>query len=74
MIMFEIIIYCIVILGFIGGGVLVYRKEKKDWNGGRCPKCGAKLSRIGGDTKGYMCESCREYWIWFTIFEPEEEL
>lgn len=73
MIMFEVIIYCIIILGFICCVIWAYQKEKKDWNGGRCPKCGAKLTKILNDNKGYMCESCRDYWVWFTIFEPKEK-
>jgi hypothetical protein len=72
MIMFEIIMYALVLLGFIGCGVLVYRKEKRDWNKGVCPKCGGKLKQIGNDNMGYMCESCREYWVWFSLFRPKE--
>ena len=73
MLIFEIIIYALVLLGFIGCGVLVYRKEKRDWNKGVCPKCGGKLKQIGGDSMGYMCENCRKYWIWFSLFKPSEQ-
>ena len=72
MLVFEIIIYALILLSFVGCGVLVYRKEKRDRNNGVCPKCGSRLSKIGGDNKGYMCESCREHWVWFTIFKPKE--
>lgn len=72
MLVFEIIIYCLLILGFIGCGILVYQWEKKAWNKGICPKCGGKLKQIGGDSMGYMCESCREYWVWFSLFRPKE--
>ena len=72
MIAFEVIVYALILLGFIGCGVLVYRKEKKDWNGGVCPKCGRKLTKIEGDARGYMCESCRDHWVWLVFFKPKE--
>ena len=68
---FEIIIYCLLILGFIGSGILVYQLEKKAWNKGICPKCGGKLKQIGNDNMSYMCKNC-EYWIWFSLFRPKE--
>lgn len=65
MIVFEIIIYALVLLGFIGYGILTYRKEKCDWNNEVCPK-------YGGDTKGYMCESCCSHRVWFVFFKLKE--
>ena len=43
----------------IGGIVWGYFYEKKMWNGGHCPKCGARWECFGCDSqggRGYKCK------------------
>lgn len=68
----EFIISGLTLLGLIGCGIVIYRREKLEWNKGECPKCGGRLIKTHGDSRGYICESCGKYRIWFSIFNPEK--
>lgn len=46
---------------WIGGGFWARRVEKKEWNGGRCPKCKSVWKHFDTDSQGgrmYHCYGC----------------
>lgn len=62
----NLIIIVVILLGIIGC-VLAYRKDKRDWNNGICPKCGTPWRQFDTDSqggRGYNCEMrCNSIWI-----------
>lgn len=60
------ILMTIVIIAFISTGIFARRKEKKDFNGGVCPRCGSRLKNFdmaSDGSRGYDCPKC-DYTVW----------
>ena len=64
----------VVILAFVVCPILFRRHEKKQYNGGICPKCGHTLRHFDscfcGD-EGYKCDNCGNT-FWTSWFLPAE--
>lgn len=57
-----LLIIVILILAFIN-----YLRDRKKWNDGKCPKCGAPLYCANPDEDLYKCQNCDyETNIWWT--------
>ena len=37
---------------------IAYSREHKDWNGGRCRRCGEKFRRVKANAIWYRCDNC----------------
>lgn len=65
--MVEIILLILFIVFVICGISFAIYSEKKDFNNGKCPKCGKQLKLFDMDSqggRGYCCNDCRYYaWI-----------
>ena len=55
----------------ISGMIWCRHSEKKDWNGGYCPRCGGKWRCFATDSqggRGYKCDNCNNStWISYNI-------
>ena len=63
----------LVILAFFVMPFVFRAKEKKEYNGGFCPKCGHLLEHFdtdSGGNQGYCCSHCHEYYIWIGWYDP----
>ncbi len=63
----EIVLLILFIIFVICGISFAIYIEKKDFNNGKCPKCGKQLKLFDVDSqggRGYCCYDCRYYaWI-----------
>ncbi len=62
-----------IVLGFIVMPFVFRAHEKKQFNGGFCPKCGHLLEHFdtdSGGNQGYCCPHCHKYYIWIGWFDP----
>jgi hypothetical protein len=75
--MLPVILFVLVFGFFAWCGVYGYRSEKKDWNNGKCKKCGSPLEVCDTDSHGnrmYACSAGRwgikcegRYWyVWIS--------
>ena len=71
---FLSILLCIALISIM---MLGYFDEKKEWNGGKCPKCGKKWEYLGTDHHGgheYRCPSCnKHFWITYRKINKNEK-
>jgi len=58
------------------GGIWARECEKKEWNGGRCPRCGRPWVNFDMDSqggRGYVCRPCDEHiGISYAVDKPAE--
>lgn len=56
-------------------GTLEYKKEKRDFNKGRCYCCGSKLRHFTNDIqggRGYICDKCKTVtWVSYKSIDKE---
>lgn len=50
------------------GTILIFRMERRGFNGGICPECGARLYHYDNvnTSRGYACAKC-DYFTWVTL-------
>lgn len=56
--------------------VWAIHSEKKDFNNGICPRCGAKLVHFDTDSqggRGYTCRQCNKYYTWVSYPSVDRE-
>lgn len=67
----SLILLLILLIAVPFGIIYARQSEKKDWNKGYCPKCGAKWRYFDIDSqggRGYCCDKCRKYiWISYNV-------
>ena len=55
------ILMTIMVIVFISMGIFTRMREKKDFNGGICPRCGSRLKNFdmaSDGSRGYDCPKC----------------
>lgn len=60
-----------VIIVYIGGILWAIRTERKNWNGGVCPRCGTNLRKFDTDSRGcegWVCDNCH-HTIWVSYLK-----
>jgi len=66
------ILLAVLCLGVLAG----YLWEKKDYNGGKCPKCLMELVHFDNDSqggRGYCCSNCNYYtWVSYPFIEVKK--
>ena len=68
MVTFLYLLALSIFIGCIWG----YLKEKKDFNDGKCPRCGTNLKYFDTDSQGgqgWTCDKCG-YTTWVSWFNP----
>ena len=61
----EIFANCMLVglaIFIIGGFSITYLKEKKEWNKGKCSKCGCKMNLFGYNYEGDRIYKCDNRW------------
>lgn len=71
------LIYIIAIGGFIFLAYYGYKEEKKNYCGGKCPKCGHTLRCCERDSQGcrhYFCDVCgHEVWVTWSQIDKNHD-
>ena len=68
MFIIMIIVFCVLFVGIVFGIIWTNIKERKDFNGGICPKCGTLLRHFDNDShgaQGWTCDEC-DYTTWIS--------
>lgn len=70
------IIAIIIMVGVWVGGMCLFRwLDRRAYNGGHCPQCGAGLEHFdtdSGGNEGWICRSC-DYLVWVGWINTSEE-
>ena len=64
------LVYTILMIILLPVGIILgIRSDKKDFNNGICPRCGAPLRHFDTDSqggRGYNCTGCGKYYTWIS--------
>lgn len=66
------LVYTILMIILLPVGIILgIHSDKKDFNNGICPRCGAPLKHFDTDSqggRGYNCTGCGKYYTWTQFY------